>query len=176
MFIFFSCKSLLCFSFEAENANHKAAIVTAINIVRFAVKYQATKSLHNFPYKSIVGFVLLFSLPWLLCALMESTMRKRVVDFLNNVSPDVTLSVNGQFIRPPDQIIAELKKIRDLPAHHSHATKRIHIEVVDRGESLVLELGRDSRRMQEYWVFYPGYRYTSGSEIGRIVTSLFDSY
>ena len=32
MFIFFSCNSFLCFSFEAENANHKAAIVTAMNI------------------------------------------------------------------------------------------------------------------------------------------------
>ena len=33
MFIFFSSNSFLCFSFEAENVNHKAAIVTAINIV-----------------------------------------------------------------------------------------------------------------------------------------------
>jgi len=33
MSIFFSCNSFLCFSFEAENANHKVAIVIAMNII-----------------------------------------------------------------------------------------------------------------------------------------------
>jgi hypothetical protein len=60
--------------------------------------------------------------------------------------------------------------------HHSHPTKKIHIEVERNGQVMNFNLGRDSQNPQEYWVFFPKYRVSSMYEIGRITTSALDGY
>jgi hypothetical protein len=79
-------------------------------------------------------------------------------------------------VKNPNQVIAGLKKVAPRPGHGTHTTKKIRIEVMSKNQTLMIRLGRDSNRNQEYWVFYPDYRFTSTHEIGRITTDLFDDY
>jgi hypothetical protein len=56
-------------------------------------------------------------------------------------------------------------------------TIRIEVDIQDdRGRKLVLELGRDSENLREYWVFSQSSEITRGNEIGRVTSSLFDRY
>jgi len=130
----------------------------------------------GFPFKSLVFFLASIGLLLLLCDLIKLTVRKNVITFLDNVSPEATVTINGQLIVNPLQVIGELRKVYPFLGHGSHDTNRFRIEVIDNKRRLILELGRDSRRDREYWVFYPEYRYTSSNDIGRITTSFFDDY
>jgi len=104
------------------------------------------------------------------------TARDKVKSYLNELSSDVKVSVNGQLVENPNEVITELRKVAPLTAHGSHDTIRVPIEITDHNETLLIELGRDSTNVQEYWVFYPKHRYTSKNEIGRIITDIFDDY
>jgi hypothetical protein len=110
------------------------------------------------------------------CDLMALSVRTKVQSFLDEVPDDVSVSINGQLTKKPGLVIGELRKIAPKPGHGSHATKRLDVEIINESEKLTLKLGRDSKWGQEYWVFYPKYRYTSKNEIGRISTNLFDDY
>ncbi len=112
----------------------------------------------------------------IVCDLIKLTAEDRVKRFLDKASAEVTVTIDGEPIQNPYEVITELKKIAPLPGHRSHTTKAIAFEVVSNGETLRLCLGRDSYDNQQYWVFYPNYRYTSRNEIGRIVTNIFDDY
>jgi hypothetical protein len=115
-----------------------------------------------------VGFILSFT--------MERIVRHEVKTFLEGVSENAIVSINDEVIRGTETVIDELRKLAPLAAHHSHATKRIRITIIDNNQGLVIDLGRDSERPQEYWVFYLGYMHTRVNEIGRITTGLFDDY
>lgn len=129
-----------------------------------------------FGYASIVAFVLPIIIIFILSFTMERIVRHEVKTWLENVSDDPIVSINNAVIRKPQTVIDELRKLAPRAAHHSRVTKRIRITIIDNDQGLVIDLGRDSQRPQEYWVFYLGYRHTRVNEIGRITTSLFDDY
>lgn len=124
----------------------------------------------------IICFILLGFITFMFGDLMASSTRIMVRNFLNNISDDATVCINGQFVKQPFLIINKLKKVSPITAHHTHALERFHIEVKSKNKSIRFEVGRDSKRTNEYWVFYPKYRYTRKNEIGRIRTGLFDDY
>ncbi|MHC4478239.1 MAG: hypothetical protein ACYTEL_21585 [Planctomycetota bacterium] len=128
----------------------------------------------------VVGSIACFILPILasfrILDSMTTILRSEVVGFLRGVSDEATVTVNAQAASNPRELISALAKLGPLMAHHSHPTVRIEVLVVDNNRRLILNLGRDSDRPQEYWVFYPGYRVTRLNEIGRITTTLFDDY
>lgn len=130
----------------------------------------------HFPIIGSICFIGSIILIIALCHLMELNLRNQVKRFLHEVSDNVKVSINGQFVEEPNQVVTELKKIIAIGRHGSHATKSIYIEVINQDKILKLELGRDSTNDQEYWIFFPKYRYTSKNEIGRIITDFFDDY
>jgi len=132
--------------------------------------------LNKFPFKSVACFAVPFVFIFILGSQMESRISDKVKRFLNEASVGTIVCIDRQPTKNPEWVINELKKIMPLPDHHSHATKRINIELIDGDKKIVIELGRDSDRAQEYWVFYPEYGYTSKNEIGRIITDIFDDY
>lgn len=144
--------------------------------VRLGQKESTRDNFTRFFYKFAPWVLGSIAIVLIVCDLIKVSARDKVRSFLDEVTTDVTVSVNGQQVKDPNEIIAGLLKVAPLPAHHTHATKRFRIEVSSNEGILVLELGRDSRRQQEYWVFWPEYRYTSRNEIGRITTNLFDDY
>ena len=85
--------------------------------------------------------------------------------------------VDDKPVQNPDAIVAALSQVAHYWAHHSHPTKRIHIDLRSADDRLALELGRDSGDQKEYWVFCPACAITGpNNEIGRITTPLFDEY
>ncbi|MNT88354.1 hypothetical protein D3C72_2289070 [compost metagenome] len=85
--------------------------------------------------------------------------------------PELVVRVNKEIIDSTygNKIISELKKIQDLPPHHSHPTEMTELEIVSKTRTIRIRLAKDSEIESEYWVFWDKYRY---DEIGRIKTNV----
>ena len=101
--------------------------------------------------------------------------RREVQTYLNNLQ-GADVSVNGKAIAEPVEVLSVLRSMSWRMPHHTHPEMRLRIEVRSNRGLLTLDLGRDSGRKNEYWVFYPRYYITNIDEIDRIQTHLFDSY
>ncbi|MGD0573292.1 MAG: hypothetical protein ABSB11_09790 [Sedimentisphaerales bacterium] len=119
----------------------------------------------------ILGFVVL-----MFCDIMKSSSRILVKRFLEELPVNASVTINDKPVENSERIITELEKIALLPVHRSHTIRDIHIEIYNQGKNLSVVLGRDSSYPNEYWIFYPNYRYTSKNDIGGIVTNVFDDY
>lgn len=128
------------------------------------------------PYKSVLAFVTPILLVFLVSSIMTNAVRSDALRFLSAAARDATVAIDGNSVPNAPEIISELQKLSTYVAHHSHPERVIQIVVAYNGNTLRLNLGRDSGRPNEYWVFYPRYRHTSANEIGRITTNVFDSY
>jgi hypothetical protein len=103
--------------------------------------------------------------------------RQRVIGYLRESPTSVTVLVDDKPIQNPAAVIAAVSQVEHYWAHHSHPTRRIHIDLRNADGRLALELGRDSGDPKEYWVFCPACAITGAkNEIGRITTPLFDEY
>ena len=141
----------------------------------FILKPKSIVCWQNIPFKSFTCFVLFFVFIVVTSSIIKANSLNMIHDFLNN-KETMVVKINGDFIENTKDIIVMLKTIEPLPAHHSHDTVQIRIEVISNSKSLGLEFGRDSQRPQEYWVFYPKYRCTSKNEIARVKTDLLNEY
>jgi hypothetical protein len=130
------------------------------------------------PYKSLKS-LLFFAIPMFVALGAGETGREiahaQILDKLDLLKADCHFSINGKAATKPEQILAALKTLDWLPAHHSSPTKTINVEISDHSR-IVLRLARDSGNPREYWVYYPKYYITQWNEIGRIITPLFDEY
>jgi hypothetical protein len=160
-----------------------AALVALLFFVRNSMKYsaasraaQADGAHPEYPVKS-TGF---FMAPILICLLLAAyrtaTAKYDTLNFMNNLSNNYSILVEDQPVSDREQFLAALRTLSTLSAHHSHPTRRIHVRILDEQQELALELGRDSGRPQEYWVYRPDSRITNLNDIGRIVTPVFDKY
>jgi hypothetical protein len=130
----------------------------------------------GFPIKSVSFFVVSCLTTIVVASFITTYARHDTLNFIQSLSGNYEVYVNHQPVRDSDKIISALKEIEPYWAHHSHPTKRIRVDIRSDVRHLTLELGRDSGRPQEYWVFTPEHGVTSDNEIGRITTSVFDSY
>lgn len=129
----------------------------------------------GFPIKSAGFFVGAVLLTCLVVVIVTSNSREEVLAFVTE-SHDLQVYVNNQPARNPDEIIAAVKTLQSMAAHHSHPTKTIRLDLHSDKGVITIECRRDSANAQEYWVFYPKYTMTSDNEIGRIKTAALDSY
>ena len=130
----------------------------------------------SWPIKSMCFFAIPIMLAIACADAASSVARSHVLKVLRSSSGSTTVLINGIPSNKQQEIIQVLGAIDSAWAHHSHPTKRITVEIRSGMDNLVLQLGRDSDRQQEYWVFFPMYSVTDKNKIGRITTSLFDSY
>ena len=155
-------------------------VFVAVNMAKYVKSnHAANKNANfweNFPIKSFTCFIGSLAVVFVLSDLAKTGARDEFKKWLDKVSGDVAVTVNGELITNPTQVIVELKKVAPLQAHHSRTMKKISIEILSNGNRLAINLERDSDIPQEYWVFYPKYRWRHYDEIGRITTSLFDDY
>lgn len=108
--------------------------------------------------------------------IMESSARNQVMRLLGQASEDATVRINGKDVDDPVEVVRALSKIKKIGAHHSHATNKFQVEIITESSKLVLEVGRDSVRAYEYWVFYPHCQYAGEMHVGSVVTEAFDDY
>jgi hypothetical protein len=126
--------------------------------------------------KSILFFAISIFVGLFASGLSTDLGRGQVIHKLELLKDDCRILIDGKTVPSSKEVLSVLKTVESLPAHHSHPTKRINIDIFDHAPRLVLSLGRDSDDQREYWVFYPKYFITANSEIGRIKTPLFDAY
>jgi hypothetical protein len=105
-----------------------------------------------------------------------SVARVQVIEKLMAAGDSCQISINGKPAQNSKQILAVLRTLHTSPGHHSDPTHAINIGISYDSERMMLRLARDSADPKEYWVFFPKYWSTSTKEIGRIETSVFDSY
>jgi hypothetical protein len=157
-----------------------ALIIFAIYLARTLFRNRAKINKETRIFYKFIPFICFFVAPILFILLLSSLMtwliRGEVKGFLGDLSSDMVIMINDKPVKNPGLIIAELSKVASLPAHHTRYTKKFRVEVVSHDRSLTIELGRDSNNTQEYWLFYPGYHYTSNNEFGRIITTTFNDY
>lgn len=142
---------------------------------RSASRFSTGNSEPEFPVKSAVVFVGAALLTLLVALSATSLSRREVLEFLRDAQA-LNVYVNSRPAPNADEIVAALKTLQPVAAHHSHPTRMIKIELHSDNRVVTIECGRDSANAQEYWVFYPKYGITSNNEIGRITTSALDSY
>lgn len=108
---------------------------------------------------------------------VKESDREAVVQSLRSIPSGSIVLVDDHLAKDSEAILAALKSVRPVGAHHSHPTEMLWIEIQTQTGSTVLSLGRDSQLPQEYWVFSsPLFEASSGNGIGRIETSTLDAY
>jgi len=134
-----------------------------------------TKNGKPVPFPLHVGiFVVFVVLTLTLSQILVIHGRNAVLATLASASPGIR--VNADTLANPQALLDALREIQGTAAHHSHATHRITVEIQSAAGSAQLELGRDSSRSDEYWVFLPKYWATSTRELGRIHTAALSAY
>jgi len=127
-----------------------------------------------FPIKS-VGFFIGPVITGIICgAIITYIGTNSTFDFLNSLSGQYSVKVNDTKAENPEQLVAELKRVGHISAHHSHPTKIIRIEIESSKGRMLLHLRRDSDTPREYWVFNPAF--DDMNEIGRLNTTVLDQY
>lgn len=147
-----------------------------INFLRFRSAYwNPSKASVRFP---LISFCL-FSGPILFIMFCGNILafheRNRVLEVLNDPGTHPAVVVNGVTLANGDQVLAALKDLASLPAHHSHPVQTLVLDIHSSRGELRLNLGRDSGDKHEYWVFSPAYWFTTRNEIGRLRTPIFDN-
>lgn len=158
-----------------------AFVFFAVNMAKYVKSGQAasdkrTNSLKNIPIKSLTCAVGSLAIVLILSDLANTGARNDLKRSLDKISSEAAVSLNGELVANPNEMVAALKKVVPLQAHHTTITKKLRLEILSNDNILIVELGRDEGIPQEYWVFYPKYRWRLYSEVGRIVTDVFDDY
>ena len=126
-------------------------------------------------------FPICIVLGWLVFLTSTSIAQFKAHEFLDSISNQCVVRINGKPVQNGDEILSALKTIRDLPAHHSSPTHTIDVELSDPPRHFSLWLARDSSNPHEYWVFPPSpSRLASKAalkkDIGHVITTAFDQY
>jgi len=85
----------------------------------------------------------------------------------------ISLEINGNQLDNTAGVISALKNMCNLPPHHSHTIENLQLTINTDKDSFQLELQRDSKYPNEYWVFFRAY---SRSVIGYICTNELGKY
>jgi len=152
-------------------------IVSLIRRLRSRVKDVKSGVRHRrrYPGRSFTLFLATIICMVFISAAMKEGSKAEILFYLDHIDPKtLSVQVNGGKATDPNAVIDVLRTMPDIPAHHTHAVGGFTIVIDDQIGGLTLRLGRDSDRPQEYWVFYPRYRYTTHNEVYRINTALFD--
>jgi len=106
---------------------------------------------------------------------MKTRARDAVLSSLNDLSPNATVTINGQ-ARQKEPVLEALRSVRHIAAHHSSPLTPIQVEVRDGEKTINLVVAQDSERPDEYWVYRPGRNYLNdalGEFIGSTQTQVF---
>ena len=97
--------------------------------------------------------------------------REALLRDLNNLKPTYRVQVNGRDTIEPAAIVAALRAVTTVPAHHSGPERPFLLDISDGEYNLLVTLAEDSQRPHEFWVFRPPPKSSPGSlgqEVGRI--------
>ena len=108
---------------------------------------------------------------------MESRARDAFLSALNDLSPNATVTINGN-TRQNEPVLEALRTVQHIESHHSYPLAPIQVDVRDGAKTIKVVVAQDSERPDEYWVYRPGRNYHNdplGEFIGRTQTQVFRS-
>jgi hypothetical protein len=130
-----------------------------------------------FPLKSTLLFVVPLAVSGLCYGISTLVVECQAAEFLEFTSSKCTVLIDGHIAQNRDEILATLRSMAHLPAHHSSPARRIRVDISDPPRKLALLLARDSSDPREYWVFAPSAtRFSYDRDIGHIKTPIFDGH
>ncbi len=126
----------------------------------------------------VIFFILVFLAGWgglFLERYMERRARETVLRALSELSPNATVTINGE-ARQKEPVLEALRRVQHIDSHHSSPLAAIQVDVRDGNKTITLVVAQDSERSDEYWVYRPGRNYHNdplGEFIGRTQTQVF---
>jgi len=103
--------------------------------------------------------------------------RSDVLRWLARPDAEYEVFVEGEKVPLAGSLLAGLRTLASVTAHHSHPTEPLRVEVRSRDQARTFIVAEDSDRPEEYWVFVPKKELlpasSLGFEIGRIRTTAF---
>jgi uncharacterized membrane protein len=129
-----------------------AAPFFAVNWLVFVMR---RKERRVFPMKSTMFFAILVVLGFVISRIATSIAQNQVRATLGSLSDACAVSINSTPVENRDEVLNTLRTFHGLPAHHSHPTHTIDVEIADPPRQLSLQVARDSENPSEYWIFVP---------------------
>ena len=119
----------------------------------------------------IIGFSII-----ILNFIFVKIVEKRFIKFLNN--KDIVMSINDSLINKNkcDSIVVELKRVYNFMHQHTSPTITIKMKLKNKDKIYNLELKKDSKFDDVYWIYVTNYIKTSEWDIGQIKTRQFDNF
>ena len=87
--------------------------------------------------------------------------------------------VNGQALPDPAPVLAALRGLTHVPAHHSSPTRPLHLKLTGGAHAVDVVIARDSKTAGEFWVYRPGRNWHNeplGQDAGRVISGPLDTY
>jgi len=97
--------------------------------------------------------------------------RETLLRDLNVLKPPYRVQLNGRDTTEPAAIVAALRAVTTVPAHHSGPDRPFLLDISDRQYNVLVTLAEDSQRPDEFWVFRTPPKSSPaslGQEVGRI--------
>lgn len=109
-------------------------------------------------------------------SLVETRAKNELINILTN--EHVNLTIIGKQLTQKDELelLNILKTIKHIPAHHSHPTEELIIQLKFDNHMSNIYLNMDSERKDEYWVYWDKYTVSNSNEIGRIKNGTLKKY
>ena len=102
--------------------------------------------------------------------------RSAIRQLLNAPDDEFVVVVNGRPAPNSGAVLGALREVHLRMAHHTHPDHEIAVVIRGKQDVLELTLGRDSRLVHEYWVFWTREADNPNHlEIGGLETSVFDT-
>ena len=110
---------------------------------------------------------------------LELAERHAGSEFRGAVDRALQVRVNGSLIEDPSVLLATLKQVEHVAAHHSHPMTPIRIDLINGEAEVHVAIARDSARPTEFWAFWladHGRGDQPGQEAGRIDSGDLDAF
>ena len=122
----------------------------------------------------IAQFFVTFLLWIILHEALDAMVREELRDLLSQ--SDLTIKLKNKEVDPyiSNEVIKELKQIKETPADHSHPLDKFEIQLCSSKQTIILSLAQDSELKTGYWVFWDKYITTEKRAFGGIHSKLFE--
>ena len=110
---------------------------------------------------------------------LQLAERRAGSEFRSAVDRAVQVRVNGSLVEDPSVLLATLKQVEHVAAHHSHPMTPIRIDLIDGKAEVPVLIARDSAKPTEFWAYWPtghGSADRPGQEAGRIESGDLDGF